>query len=359
MIPLPVDENVLWSEHDFNGNRKTGRTAFAVTPAVIRHVFDKLGKKLRTSGTGYFLAQCPFHPDRDASLSVRSDGKYIRCFSQKCSAHTPMDWATFASELGIGDGLLTGGVGDFQMQVAATAASIDRISSGLKAYLRVSTKTSVGYPPRCEALPPLAWRELSYEYLNSRGAKWWSDVGTTDDDRELTIRRIVFPVRHHPEDDPVSWIAEACKMKHRKGPDAVKPKCRNEPGSSTQSLLFGLDTAVAAAADLDIMTVVLVEGPYDQMRFDSHGIPTAAILGTGSWVSSPGVLNAKGQLLLEGGFRRVIVCMDRDGAGDACRDAIVASLRPWFDVEVFELETEGDDPGSCPASDIRRLKAIL
>lgn len=362
MIPLPFDEDKLWQEYDFRGNpRQDDYVRFALTPAIVRHVFSKLGKKIRSSGSSYLLAQCPFHPDRSESFSIRSDGKFLRCFSPECSANTPMNWAEFAKHFGITDGLLTGGSGDMLLQVAATSASLERIADGLKSYIRSSTKITSGYPDRCDPLPHLAWRGLPYEYLVDREAKWWLDIGELPSKEVIKLRRIVFPVRHHPDDDPVSWIAEAAKMKHREkdGPNAVSPKCRNEPGSNTQNLLFGLNTAVHKNSGKPTKTVVLVEGPYDQMRFDYLGVPTAALLGTGSWKSERGRLNTKGQLLLECGFQRVIVCMDRDGAGEACRDMILASLGPWFDASEFKLTEHKSDPGSCSQKDVDRLLRVI
>lgn len=315
------------------------------------------------------MAQCPFHRDRSPSLLIRNDGTRLKCFSAKCEANSgSLDWVDFAERFDFTDGLLTSDANDpndlFNQGLAGLKGELDRVY-GEAERTAFSLDSGVKWPlPKSVPWEHGDWRGLSEAFLQGRGALHVIDSGESKKASGgrsfVKVPRLVLPIYHEPDRQDIrAWVAEAINAEHRSGPNAVSPKCRDMPSTLRQgwaeSSLFGLDTALAKSRD----TLVLVEGPYDQMRLDDLGFPAAAILGTGKWRRVPrGKLNGKASAVVEKGFSRVVTFTDGDEPGDECARMIEEQLGTY--VEVTRVRPpEGKDPGNCPESTLVRLAKIV
>lgn len=315
------------------------------------------------------MAQCPFHQDKSPSLLIRNDGTRLKCFSAKCVAHAgSFDWIDFAEKFNFTDGLLNSDANDpndlFNAGLQGLRGELDRVY-GEAERVAFSLDSGVVWPlPRSVPWEHGEWRGLSEEFLQGRGALHVLDSGelksASGGRSYVKVPRLVLPIYHEADrSDLYAWVAEAVSPEHRSGPKAVSPKCRDMPStlrrSWADSALFGLDTALAKSRDV----LVLVEGPYDQMRLDDLGFPAAAILGTGKWRQTPrGKLNGKASLVVEKGFSRVVVFTDGDEPGDECARMIRSQLEGLVNVTRFR-PPNGKDPGNCPESTLMELNKIV
>jgi len=164
-----------------------------------------------------------------------------------------------------------------------------------------------------------------WRYLERRGA---DDQHVARHDIGLCMRgvyrkRLIFPVWQNRE--LVYWTNRYCGQHDQK---SLNPP--NDAGHYTKDeCLLGFDLARKAPV------VVVVEGAFDMMAFDSIGIPAVALLGKR-------VSNAQVQLmrqLVDEGTTEIVIATDVDAD-----EAKVASPLTTLDVPITRLPLEEGDP---------------
>ena len=285
---------------------------------------------------------CPFHNDSNPSLGVSLitiPGKVsiggFSCWS--CKAHG--GWNDLATKLNAERNL--------QLQLwdpKEAAKTPDNAFFGLSKDLQEMIKRqNIQYrKPVTEGPWEGPWRGLSGSFLRSMGAEiYW--------DREYEEYRLYFPI-HDIQNRLVGHVL----ARGENSDIPAKKKYLNSYGFDADKHWFGLSYEQAPKV------VVVVEGPYDMLRFRSRGIPAIAALGAGQ------VSTAKVMQVLAKGCSHVVLAFDADDAGrKATFDANRQFSDAGFNVVDLNLSQylaspeDKMDPGNCPEVVIEDLHRYL
>lgn len=335
---------------------------------LVREQAQRVSGKKRASSTTTMIV-CPYHTEKTPSGRIRHDisdprrvGRF-NCFG--CGVFRV--WDEFAAENG-----LTPFSDKPEKHVSAKdfAPVDDRLlpdfeddqSTALKpeSYrLRPLNAMAAEYL----GLPKQRWRGFSFEFLIKVGAKLMY--------HNAHGRYYLFlPVNIRGE---LAGYIKALPAK-----EEGRLSYLNAPGPwSLFSGLFPYDYTVRLLEELELSTIVLVEGPRDVLRLLRFGIPAMCILGTQSWSEE------KIRLLEQTGAENIILCFDGDRAGKQATRLVYTGIRrnktkdghynearvapglhEIFSVTSFNLwdRTEPDsklDPYEMPRDMLVELKAML
>jgi 5S rRNA maturation endonuclease (ribonuclease M5) len=159
-------------------------------------------------------------------------------------------------------------------------------------------------------------------------------------DDQSECYRIVFPVTNR-NGVRIGSVA-------RRLDDGRATPWKNSPGPWARKALFPLELMPRP-----LPSVVLVEGPFDAIRLNYHGIPTLSILGTQNW--SP----QKISILNSRRVSNLIICMDGDKAGRKATAEIFEDTEHLFKRKRFMLPIDEDnpiDPGNMDEEKIETLR---
>lgn len=288
---------------------------------------------------GRVTIRCPFHNDRNPSLSVRVEPPYLgafRCWSCNAKGGLTKLFEKLGESLA-GDDVL-------HATPVASADSVDPGDESMDFYpLNARNAKRLG-------LKNNQWRGFDIEFLATIVKAKIAYLNDPDiDEWRRSIPHLFLPVLIQGQQ--VGYIKAALR-KTKKGKSYF-----NRPGNwSSSNGLFMFDQAVQLMNDLDIYTIVLVEGPRDALRLIFAGIPAVAMLGTQSWSE------IKSLNLLKSGATRIVLCMDGDDAGELANSLMRPQLKSvGLSVKSFKLwEWEGEyDPCSMPNSLLKRLRRIV
>jgi DNA primase len=179
--------------------------------------------------------------------------------------------------------------------------------------------------------PYLDQRGISRQTAQSFGVGYYAGRG-------FLRGRIVFPV-HNEHGEVVAYAGRRL--------DGVGPKYRVPAGFSKSHTLFHLPDAVRSEPPSG--SVILVEGFFDCMRVHQAGFgKVVALMGTN-------LSDHQGRLLAER-FRRVVVMLDGDEAGQRAGPGIAARLSGRLSVEVVALPAriQPDQMSSCEIQHLLR-----
>lgn len=273
------------------------------------------------------LIVCPFHADSNPSCSVHTSGHKMpvgtfHCWS--CGAKGP--WHKLADRLGLDSG------SHYHPEnfALSRAHAIRRRYDAEQEQRR--NQFNGRLPAGCQPWEHGNFRELSEEFLIRIGAKRFYD------DRS-DCYRIVFPVKNQR-----GVIKGSTSRRLDAGKDFP---WINSPGVWTSSTFYPLELMPSY-----MDTVVLVEGPYDALRLNYHGIPALSILGTQNW-------NYTKVSILEGlGINTVVLCMDGDPAGRIAEAKIFNDMEGKLKRKRFRLPIENPpiDPGNMDEEKIEALR---
>lgn len=295
---------------------------------------------------------CPFHNDSNPSLDIRlvkktkvKDAKTyhigvgtFNCWS--CKEHGP--WNKLAGKLSLNtwDEKDEEKYADYpDNPFGELARDLDGIAEVGKEYVKPKTDGPWEGP----------WRGLSGQFLRDMGAEsLW--------DKEHGEYRVYLPIRD-AFGELVGHVA--ARADNSNIPD--KKKYMNSKGFNGSGLWFGLDSLVKPTV------VVIVEGPYDMLRFRKEGIPSIANLGIQLKVDvAATVSDEKIMQILAVGCTRVIFAFDADDAGRSAVPGFTASFQKWgfetFDLNMSRYLKSGQekmDPGDCPQEVIEDLKQFI
>lgn len=290
---------------------------------------------------------CPFHNDENPSLDVTlarivkppKDGK-IRQFpigSFNCwSCKTSGGWNKLARKLGL--------------ELWGTEEEIaDRPDDPFLALSHELEATRQAYEirdaeyvkPPTDGLWEGSWRGLTQEFLRSVGAEmYWDKIAEE--------YRLYFPFQ--------DFRGKVVGHILARGEDSSIPdkfKYMNSKAMPEDQHWYCLNFEKAPRK------VVIVEGPYDTLRFRSCGIPAIGLLGLSK------LTEAKIMVLISRGVEEVILALDGDEAGRAATPEYYLKFTE-FGLNVVDLNlsryTTPDqkiDPGNSPDVVIEDLKKYL
>ena len=195
------------------------------------------------------------------------------------------------------------------------------------------------------------WRGIPGSFLRSLGAQslWDHDAGEY---------RILLPI----SDAFGKRIGHvAARGDNSKIPD--NKKYLNSKGFNGVNYWYGLNFEVQPKV------LVIVEGPFDMIRFRFHGIPAIANLGVqlrNDESIEQTVSDEKISQIISSGCTKVVLAFDADEAGRAAVPGFTKCFQKWG-IEVFNLnmsryllDPAGKmDPGNCPMEVIDDLLAFV
>jgi DNA primase len=152
----------------------------------------------------------------------------------------------------------------------------------------------------------------------------------------LMSGRVVIPI--HDEDGRLVAYAG-------RSVDGTEPRYRFPAGFFKSQVLFNFHRAAALRGE----TVVAVEGFFDCLRISQAGVENVvALLGTELYPHPAQLLGDR--------FRRVLLMLDGDEAGQRAQARVAARLRDRCEVRVIEL-SEGAQPDQLPERQLREWLA--
>ncbi len=282
---------------------------------------------------------CPFHDDHTPSLrvslvkKVRQNGKGVapggfHCFSCKAGG----GWNRLAEKLNLQPWDVKEHENKPQDLFWGLAKELQVLSSGVYAYRK----------PATDGTYVEAWRELPAEFLSDIGAELlWDRV---DEDY-----RIMLPLRNI-RNELIGHVG--ARPDNSSIPN--KRKYIMSPNFPSDQEWFCLDR-LAGKTD----KVVIVEGPYDTLRFLQHGIPAIGAFGVSAFT------DIKMLQLVACGISKAICCLDGDAAGRNATPELITRLQrigiTAYDMDLTTYAQDGAkiDPGDCPAEVISDLQNFL
>ena len=286
------------------------------------------------------LLLCPFHDDHTPSLDVsliNIPGKVSVGGFNCWSCHEHGGWNKLAAKLGLESWeqkRYENLPDNPYIQIAADLAQLE------KAQVRACY-----VKPHTEGLWEGSWRGLPGKFLRSVGCEaYW--------DRLAEEYRLWFPL-FDLRQNLVGHIAA-------RGEDSDisdKHKYLNSEGFPAKKFWYCLNYETAPR------WIVIVEGPYDCLRFRAAGIPAVAVLGLGQ------LTDQKIMQILSQGCTRVILALDADTAGREATPRYAEAFKN-FGFEVVDANltrympepVDPDakmDPGSCPNEAVQDILTFI
>lgn len=295
---------------------------------------------------------CPFHNDTNPSLDVvlqkqtkvrKGETIHIgvgtfNCWS--CKEHGP--WNKLAKKLNLD-------VWDEKKEEEYADAPDNQFSELARDLEGMANAGQEYVKPKTDGPWEGPWRGLSGGFLRSMGAEsLW--------DKEYGEYRVYLPIR-----DAFGVLVGHVAARGENSQIPNKKKYLNSKGFDGKSYWFGLDTLKAPKV------VVIVEGPFDMLRFRFEGIPAVANLGIAlNKDITATVSEEKITQLLAIGCTKVVFAFDADDAGRSAVPGFTASFQKWgfetFDLNLTRYLKPGQetmDPGDCPGEVLEDLKAFV
>lgn len=308
--------------------------------SFIRDQLAKLGEVEMSGEQAKML--CPFHDDSRPSLDIsliNIPGKVsiggFNCFA--CKEHG--GWNKLAGKLGL----------EFWNKRDAEKTPHNEASSLAQDIEQLKKHQQIQYrKPVTEGPWEGEWRGLSGSFLRSIGCEvYW--------DREFEEYRLYLPI--HSNQKLVGHVL--ARGENSDIPDGKK--YLNSFGFDAMKYWYCLNYEKHPKA------LVIVEGPFDTLRFRSFGIPAIGAFGAGQ-LSSMKIMQVVAK-----GCREIVLALDADTAGrTASADFYQAFTAVGCHVVDLNLtqylpklpngDTDLDskmDPGSCPIEVIDDLKRYL
>lgn len=213
-----------------------------------------------------FPATCPWCGTH-GKFSVNLDKSVFRCYRSSCESNSVPRWIGFliARVENISVGQARAKVGESAQPIQREPAH-RQIKHGDRVALDIPLpdETVLCYSPGREK----EWRVIQYlrdRVTDDALAKY--GVGWTSSGKYYN--RVILPVRCAGIN---AWTGRDATDEWKSNPK--RPKYTNPPGEWAAQAFFGWDQANTDGADL-----VIVEGPFDVMRLNDHGINAIGLLG--------------------------------------------------------------------------------
>jgi len=296
---------------------------------------------------------CPFHNDSNPSLDVvlqrrvKRGGKIIgvgtySCWS--CKAHGP--WNKLADKLGLEKWT--------DERAEEYADQPDNAFWVLSRDLEQMQDADQEYvKPITDGPWEGGWRGLSGTFLRSMGAEsLWDDYAGE--------YRLFLPIK-----DAFGKLVGHVAARGDDSDIPDKQKYLNSKRYEGTKYWFGLDTISP-----EEKAVVIVEGPFDMLRFRSEGIPAIANLGVQLREDTENtVSDEKIAQILSKGITNVVLALDADKAGRIGAPGFTQSFQKWgfavYDLNMSKYLPNPEDPeakmdpGDCPMEVINDLRSFI
>ena len=284
-----------------------------MNPSFILSEIERLGIPYKLTSRD-ILIKCPYHhPDNNPSCSVNigNTNKPIGIFHcWSCGRHG--SWNELAERIG--------------------ASIIERDEDFYLSVPNVDSSIEIELPYPIHEWKK-GWRKLPKSFMEKFEPYGWLDY-------DSDTYRILFVVKVFGK--AVGYVS------HLASGDG-KPKSKNMPGNWIRKCLFPFDFIVGSYD-----SVVLVEGVYDALRLIYHGIPAMCTFGT-YWN------RYRRSLLISGGIRNVVICMDNDKSGRKFSELVYNDINNFFNVKLYDIPSTvvKIDPGNMPLWMLKSLKRIV
>lgn len=297
---------------------------------------------------------CCFHDDHNPSLRVALTKK-VRKSSSGVKTIYPGNFYCFSCGAGGSWNKLAGKLGLIPLN-EKTEEEADNTSSN--PFAELSRDLEALAPTTTEYIKPItdgpwegSWRGLSGSFLRSVGAEssW---------DEEYGEYRILLPIS-----DAFGKQVGHVRARGENSNIPNNKKYLNSKGFNGRAYWYGLNFEEKPQA------LVIVEGPYDMLRFRSLGIPAIANLGVQMRADSnqdQAVSEEKIMQILAKGCTKIVLALDADRAGRDAVPGMTASFVKWG-LQVYDLNMsrylknpeDKMDPGNCPQEVIQDLTDFL
>jgi hypothetical protein len=294
---------------------------------------------------------CPFHDDTNPSLDIaleridKGGGRGVavggfNCWS--CQAHG--GWNKLAEKLGLEKWTE-------MVEKEAQDRPVDLFQQFVREQQTISHYTEPYEKPVTDGPWEGSWRGLSGAFLRSVGAEsLW--------DKEYGEYRVYLPVS-----DATGVLVGHVLARADNSLIPNKKKYLNSKNFQGRKYWYGLNFEV------EPKVVVIVEGPFDMLRFRSLGIPAIANLGVqmrNEEELSLTVSEEKIMQIVAKGCNKVVLCLDADEAGREATRGFTASFKKWgfgvWDMDMTRYLTTPEqtmDPGDCPMEVVEDLKKFI
>jgi hypothetical protein len=283
---------------------------------------------------------CPFHDDHNPSLNVALTERTRKNQKGKIKNVTPGNFFCWSCKAGGGWNALAGRLGlvGWDQKEAENRPS-DPFWSLAKQLEVMNEAPYVYRKPATDGSWDEPWRGLPVAFMRQYGAESLWD--TKDEDYRIFLpvhdinQKLVGHVGARPENSTI--------------PD--KRKYINSYLFPKESNWYLLSTIVPT--DL----AVIVEGPFDTLRFRYCGIPAIGAYGVSDCYPE------KVMQLLASGINRVVLCLDGDRAGREAVPMFTQALQSQgikvADMNLSNYGADKIDPGNAPDEVVKDLKHFL
>jgi len=305
---------------------------------MLASILDRL-ECVRKSGPGY-LARCPSHEDRTASLSIGEgdDGTILlNCFAgctmeAVCDALNLKPTDLFPS--------MRNGNGNHSSAKASQAPEVESKFAGTDEMVD-RLQTALARSPECQ------------QYIEGRGVslkvaaelKWgFSPARSFAEEHDNLVQKPALAIPHY-----IGGNLMGIKFRTIDGTKLFTQM----PGSSISGL-YG-----TGILDRDAHRVLVLEGPEDVALAASHGFNATGIIAAGVVSASSKLSN--GDVRLLSSYARIYLVGDQDIAGQKSMDAAAAQLPPEkvIRVRLRGVKDIGDLYAGAPAEFEHNLKQAL
>lgn len=250
---------------------------------------DARSLRYEPRSTGYVYIVCPFHDDKNPSLSISTVTGYFRCWG--CGAH-----GRFARLLATIDGVSEE---EAEQSIQDSFPALEAYHSVNRLQERTPTRTKPFSVASFCSLFPSAWESSdALRYLEARGihSRSVDFFGLRWGDRGRYRNRLIVPIVD-TEGKLVTYAARSIVL-------GAFPKTRKPRAARTT--LFGLRNLLKATEHWPWL--VVVEGEFDAMYLQQFGVPAVSAMGTA------GLTDSQIELLV-GHADSVVLSYDGDEAG--------------------------------------------
>ena len=283
---------------------------------------------------GQITVLCPFHDDRQPSLSVNLDRKLFHCFACQAKGDI-LDFVAKIEQVSLLDAARIVarccGIpleGQLPTRRRAPKKSVDRqnacsVNRPIRGVRQQNSKAS----PCCStALDP------THRYLFDRGLtpELIQVFGLGVCDQGRLRGRVCIPI-HSP--DGAQVLGHSGRWANDEVPDGI-PRYLMPPGFRKSALLFNYHRVVGA------QHLVIVEGYWSVFRLHALNVPAVALMGTS--LSDPQL-----DLLRRSKARRFTLLLDADPAGRKATEDLLPRLSSLFFVRTPALP-DNESPDTLP-----------
>lgn len=305
---------------------------------LVREELAKLAQVEFTEDEAIIL--CPFHDDHHPSLRVSLIERVRKKQNGTLKTVTPGNFWCFACKSGGGWNNLAAKLNlqGWDTKEAANTPS-DPFWSLAKQLEALQEAPFIYRKPATDGPWEEPWRGLPVAFMRQYGAESLWD--SKDEDYRIYLpvhdinQKLIGHVGARPENSTI--------------PD--KRKYINSYLFPKESNWYLLNTIVPTDR------AVIVEGPFDTLRFRHQGIPAIGAYGVSDCYPE------KVMQLLASGINRVVLCLDGDEAGRVAVPFFTQALQSQgikvADMDLRAYGTDKIDPGNAPDDVARDLKHFL